>query len=888
MADAPETPLPAAQSIFAPNEKLDKINVAEEIKNSFLDYSMSVIISRALPDARDGLKPSQRRILFAMHELGVMPNRKTLKCARIVGETMGKYHPHGDQAIYPTLVHMAQPWAMRELLVEGQGNFGSVEGDPPASMRYTEARLAPLGAVLMTDMDRDTVDFVPNYDGEHQEPVVLPSAFPNLLVNGGTGIAVGMATNMAPHNLGEVIDGICAQIDNPGITTLQLMKFIKGPDFPTGCMLCGLEGIRQYFTTGRGSLKIRGKAGVEQLKGNREQIVITEIPYNVNRAVLVERIADLVNEKTLTDITAVRDESDENTRVVIELKRDAVAKVVINNLYKFTQLEASFAVNMLAIDRGRPKTLGLKELINCYIEHRREVIIRRTRFDLRKAEERAEILEGYLIALANLDDFIRIIRSSANREEARVKLLAYEFSRTVVEQLGILIRSEARLVNGRYAFSEAQANAILELRLYQLTGLERDKVQTEYTQLIERIKDLVDILAREDRVLTIIKTELQEIRAKYANPRRTDLVPDEGEIALEDLIANEGVIITITHKGLIKRTNFSSYRAQRRGGKGVIGMATRESAVVVEGEPDDFIEHLFSASTHDYLMFFTNTGRVYVERVYEIPDMARASRGRSIANLLELKADEKIAALIRIAGRNGPQNEDQTWEQPGFVFFATRKGTVKKTALADFANVNKGGIIAINIEPDDYLIDVRLTSGADEMLIITAEGMSIRFLEDEVRSTSRATFGVRGISLEASDTVVALTTVVADATLLVAGQNGIGKRTDFQEYRAQSRGGKGIITMKTTERTGPVVGALTVRDTDEIMLITTGGQMVRISVKGIRETGRNAQGVKLIDLDAGDQLQAIAPVISEEKEEPGEAPPAPVAPPEPPANPAAE
>src|SRR3984957_13343748 len=472
--DKPQFPV-GSTPLFAANEKVEKINVADEIKNSFLDYSMSVIISRALPDARDGLKPSQRRILYAMHELGVMPTRKTLKCARIVGETMGKYHPHGDMAIYPTLVHMAQPWAMREMLIEGQGNFGSVEGDPPASMRYTEARLRHLGAALMVDMDKDTVDFVPNYDESRTEPTVFPAAFPNLLINGGTGIAVGMATNMAPHNLGEVIDGICAQIDNPEITLEQLMQHIKGPDFPTGCMILGLEGIKQYFKSGRGSVRIRGKVGVEELKGGRESIIITAIPYNVNRATLVERIADLVNDKVITDITAVRDESDENTRVVIEIKRDAIAKVVINNLYQHTALETSFAVNALAIDHGRPKTLNLKELINCYIEHRREVVIRRTRFDLAKAEEKAEQLEAYLIALSNLDEFIRIIRSSRTREEARVKLLAFDFSRAQVEQFGIVIRDENRLANGRYSFSEAQANAILELRLYQLTSLEVDK-----------------------------------------------------------------------------------------------------------------------------------------------------------------------------------------------------------------------------------------------------------------------------------------------------------------------------------------------------------------------------------------------------------------------------
>jgi DNA gyrase subunit A len=749
-------------------------------------------------------------------------------------------------------------------------------------MRYTEARLTHLGGALMDDMDKDTVDFVPNYDERLTEPTVFPAAFPNLLVNGGTGIAVGMATNMAPHNLGEIIDGICAQIDNPQITVDELMRHVKGPDFPTGCAIIGLGGIKEYFSEkGRGTVKIRGKVGLEEIKGGREQIVITAIPYNVNRALLVERIAELVNEKVITDITAVRDESDENTRVVIEIKRDALPKVVINNLYEHTALETTFSVNSLAIDHGRPKTLGLKDLINCYIEHRREVIIRRTRFELRKAEDRAEILEAYLIALANLDEFIRIIRQSNTRDEARIKLLAFDFTGQQVERIGLVIRSEARLTNGRYSFSEAQADAILELRLYQLTGLEAGKIRAEYSQLLERIKDLLDILAKEARVFAIVKAELRAIKEKYATPRLTELLPEEGEIAIEDLIANEGVIITITHGGLIKRTNVSSYRAQRRGGKGVIGMTTRETSAT-PGETEDFIEHLFTASTHDYLMFFTNTGRGYVERVHEVPDMGRAAKGRSIANLLELKADETIAALIRIIAKTGPNKEDLTWTEPNFVFFATGKGTVKKTSLEDFANVRKGGIIAIGIEPGDALIDVKLTAGHDQVVLITREGQSIRFSEEEARPMGRPAGGVRGISLEPSDAVIALAVVVPDATLLVAGENGIGKRTDFGEYRLQSRGGKGIITMKTTDRTGNVVGALTVKDADEIMLITVAGQMVRTRVSDIREAGRNTQGVKLIDLEGQDKLKAIAPVISEEKEEAEEPePPPPPAPPAP-------
>ncbi|MBX3748119.1 MAG: DNA gyrase subunit A [Verrucomicrobiae bacterium] len=869
----PEPPPPpgTTPSLFAAGEKINRINVADEIKNSFLDYSMSVIVSRALPDVRDGLKPSQRRILYAMNELGVQPNRKHLKCAKIVGETMGNYHPHGDQAIYPTLVHMAQRWSMRERLVDGQGNFGSVEGDPPASMRYTEARLAPLGAVMMVDMDKDTVDFVPNYDETRTEPTVFPAAIPNLLVNGGTGIAVGMATNIPPHNLGEVIDGVCALIDNPDIGIDELSRHIQGPDFPQNCAVCGLEGIRNYFRTGRGSLKLRGKVGVEDLKGGRTQLVITDVPYLVNPAELEKRIAELVNEKTLTDISGMRNESDERTRLVIELKRDAVPKVVINNLYRLTQLETSFSVHLLAIDGGRPKTLNLKEILNCYIEHRREVVLRRTRFELREAERLAEKLEAYLLALAHLDDFIRIIRSSSNRDEARIKLLAYEFSRATVERLGILIRSEARIVDGRYAFTEAQADAILELRLYQLTALERDRVKGDYDELLARIRDLLDILAREARVLAIIKEELQAIRAKHATPRLTDIVPDEGEMLIEDLIANEAVIITITHNGLIKRTNVSSYRAQRRGGKGVIGMATRENSVV-EGDAADFIEHLFTAGTHDYLMFFTNTGRVYVERVHEIPDMGRASKGRSIANLLELRPDEKIAALIRIPSVVGPAKEDLTWKQPGHVFFATRRGTVKKTALEEFANVRKGGIIAIGIEDGDRLIEVLLTTGTDEVVLITSEGMSIRFPEEQVRSMGRPAAGVKGIALDGEDAVVALAIVNSQSKLLVAGENGVGKRTAFDEYRVQGRGGKGIITMKTTGKTGRVVGALSVLEQDDIMLITAGGQMVRIKVGDIRETGRNTMGVKLINLETTDRLQAIARVVAEEGDETPELP----------------
>lgn len=843
--------------MYTLNERVDKVDVSDEMSKSFLDYSMSVIISRALPDARDGLKPSQRRILFAMHELSLYPPRKPMKCAKICGDTSGNYHPHGEAVIYPTLVHMAQPWAMRDTLIDPQGNFGSVEGDPPAAMRYTEARFTPLGGTLLDDLEKDTVDLVPNYDERLTEPVVFPAAFPNLLINGGTGIAVGMATNIPTHNLSEVIDGICAQIDDPDITIEGLMSFIKGPDFPTGCLIQGTTGIRSYFETGRGSVRVRARVGTEEGKGGREAIIITEIPFGVNRAELVKRIAELVNEKVLTGISDVRDESDELTRVVIDLKRDGNPKVIINNLYKHTALESSFSANMLAIDHGKPRLLSLKDAITCYIEHRREVVLRRTRYLLRQAEIEAEKLEGFLIALANLDDFIRIIRDSRDRDDAREKLMAMSWTRQAVEQIGILIRSEARLVNGQYRFTEKQATSILDLRLYQLTGLERESIKSEYDALLETIKDLLDIIAKESRVLAIIKDEVREIQKKYGTPRRSQIVPAEGEIAIEDLIANEGVIVTLTHNGFIKRTAVSSYRAQRRGGKGVIGMTAREA----ENEEDsDFVEHLFTATTHDYLMFFTQSGRCYVERVFEIPEGSRTSKGRSIANLLELRNDEKIAATIRIQGQ---KNEEDTWSNQLHIVFATRSGIVKKSNLNDFKNIRKGGIIAIKIEEGDRLIDCKLTNGQDEIVLITHGGMSIRFHEEEMRDQGRDTVGVWGIRPEAKDFIVAAAVVDKAAQLLVAGENGLGKRTDFDEYRVQSRGGKGVITMKTNDKTGGVAGALTVRDADELMLITNKGKMVRTRIAEIRETGRNAQGVKLIDMREGEVLQGIAPVVSD-------------------------
>lgn len=841
------------------NDSIKPINVADELSQSFLEYSMSVIISRALPDVRDGLKPSQRRVLYAMRQLGVTPSKSHVKCAKIVGETMGNYHPHGDSSIYSTLVNMGQPWSMRELIVDGQGNFGSVEGDAPASMRYTEARLHPLGMAMMDDLDKDTVDFVPNYDGTLQEPSVMPSAFPNFLVNGGTGIAVGMATNLAPHNLGEVIDGICAMINDPNIDLPGLMQYIKGPDFPVACEIRGIRGIQDYFSTGRGSMRLRGKVEIEENENGKSMIIIREVPYGVNRAVLQTRIAELVNEKILTGISGMRDLSDEETRIEIELKRDARPQVVVNQLFKLTALETSFSVNMLAIHEKRPKQLSLKEAIDCYIEHRREVVIRRTRYLLGKAEERAELLEAYLLALGHLDDFIKIIRDSKNRDEARERLAAYEFSAKTAEGLGILLRSQAAVQGDKYVFSERQVNAILELRLYQLTGLERDKIKAEYDGILVEITDFLDILAREERVLTIIKDELQAIKAKYATPRKCPIVAEVGEVAMEDLIANDAMIVTLSHRGYIKRTPASEYRLQGRGGKGLKGMETKATAKDVE---DDFVEHLFSVQTHDYLLFFTNTGRLYVERVYELPEGSRTSVGRSIRNVLDLQPDEKIAAMLRLERTVDENGNDNTFrEDAGFVFFATRTGKVKKTALNDFRNYRKAGIIAIILEEQNELIGVRLTSGNDDVILVTHEGISLRFSEQDTRPLGRSSQGVMGIRPVEGDYVVGLSLVEEGHTLLVASENGLGKRTDFEEYRKQSRGGKGIITMKVTDKTGPLVGALSVEESHELMLMTSTGQSIRIRVSEVRTTGRNAQGVKLLTLKAGEKLQDISLVI---------------------------
>ncbi|MBL9115728.1 MAG: DNA gyrase subunit A [Verrucomicrobiaceae bacterium] len=845
------------------------ISVADEVKNSFLDYSMSVIISRALPDVRDGLKPSQRRILYAMHELNLYPPKKHVKCAKIAGDTSGNYHPHGEAVIYPTLVHMGQEWAMRETLIDPQGNFGSVEGDPPAAMRYTEARMTHLGGSLMNDMDKDTVDFVPNYDERLTEPTVFPAAFPNLIVNGGTGIAVGMATNMPPHNLGEVINGVCAQIDNPQITNAELLEFIKGPDFPTGCTIMGTQGIRDYMETGHGSVRMRGQAEIVE-NGNREQIVITEIPYNVNRADLEKKIAELANEKIIPEISSVRNESDERTRLVIDLKKDARPQVVLNNLYKHTELESSFSIHMLAIDGNRPRVFSMRDAISCYIEHRREVVVRRTKYLLGKAEVQAEKLEAYLLALGHLDDFIKIIRDSRNRDEARAGLRAYTFSTSTAEQLGILIRSQPSIQGDRYVFTDKQVDDILELRLYQLTGMERDKVKAEYDDILSTIKDLLDILANEHRVLSIIKDELNAIKAKHASPRLTRIEAVEGEIQSVDLIPNEAAIVTMTHLGSIKRTPTAEYRLQARGGKGLKGMETREAQS--EDEADDFVEHLFSAHLHDFLLFFTNTGRMYVERVYQLPQATRTGKGRSIKNVLNLRPEEKIASVLILKAKGA--EDDAMWAADRYVLFATKDGTIKKTALEEFKNYRKDGIIAIKLDEGNDLVDVVLTDGSKEVCLVTHEGMCVRFHETgddpaspNLRPIGRATAGVRGVMLDADDFLVSGVTNEEGTMLLVVSERGLGKRTPFEEYRLINRGGKGVITMNVTDKTGKVCAALAVRETDQLMLMTSKGQSVRIPVSTIRETGRNAQGVKLMNLRDGEIIQDVALVAADEVDE---------------------
>ena len=807
------------------NDRSEITSIVEIMQTAYIDYSMSVIISRALPDVRDGLKPVQRRILYAMLREGLLHNRNFDKCAGVVGEVLKNYHPHGDTSVYDTLVRLAQDWVMRYPLIIPQGNFGSIDGDPPAAYRYTECKLESISEELLRDIDEDTVDFVPNYKESTTEPSVLPAALPNLLMNGSTGIAVGMTTNIPPHNLSEIIDAACAIIDDPNISLDELIEIIPGPDFPGGGYVHGKSGIDSYLRTGRGIVRTRGVAEAFENNG-KEQIIISAIPYNVNRASLVVRIAELISDKAIDGISDLRDESTEITRIVIDLKRGAIPRVIINQLYKSTPLESSFGVILLALDNRRPKQMNIKEMISCYIDHRREVIYRRTQFKLNKAEARSHILEGFKIALDNLDDFVKIIRASKNREEAKQRLMA------------------------SYEITELQTNAILELRLYQLTGLERDKIEEEYAALMELIIYLRNILDNESRLLEVIKEELIEMKEKYGNPRRSQILTIDGDLRMEDIIPNEGCMITVTHKGFMKRTSLDEYRSQKRGGKGVIGSGQYE---------EDFVEQLFTASTHDYIMFFMNNGRVYVEKVYNLPEGSRTSKGRGLANILELQKDEKIAAMICV-------KDFDTSDQR--IVLATGKGVVKKTLLSDYRNHRKGGIIGINIDEGDTLIGARLTTGNDDIMLVTSSAQSIRFSEHDLRDQGRATRGVRGIKLKKeNDTVVAIEIVDETAKLLIAGANGLGKRTEFSEYRQQSRGGSGIIAIKSEQ----VVGALSVFDDDEIMMFTKKGQAVRSPIKDVRITGRAAAGVKLVNLSDGkDALIGISKVIASEEDEAGE------------------
>ncbi len=811
--------------MYSKNERVDPINIEEEMQKAYIDYSMSVIVGRALPDARDGLKPGNRRILYAMGDRGWTRSKPFVKCAKVVGEVIGNYHPHGDVAVYDTLVRMAQDFSMRYMLIDGQGNFGSIDGDPPAAYRYTECRLDRLAEEMLSDIEKNTVDMQPNYDDKLLEPKVLPARFPNLLVNGSTGIAVGMATNIPPHNLAEIVDATVHLIDHEDATVADLMQFVKGPDFPTGGMICGTAEIKKMYEGGRGLLKVRGHAGIEEGSQGKESIIISSVPYTVNKAALIENMAALVNDKRLEGISDIRDESDKDgIRVVIETKRGTAPKVILNNIYQHTQLASTFGAIMLAIDHGRPRVMNLKQMLQCYIEHRFEVFTRRFEFELEKAKARAHILEGLKIALDHLDAVVKIIRESKDRDQAREQLMK------------------------KFGLSEIQANAILDMRLYQLTGLERDKLEEEYRQLIMEINRLEDLLANPRKIYGVIKDDLLEVKRLYGDARRTEIVPDEGEISVEDLIADKGCIITLSHQGYIKRMPVATFRQQKRGGKGVVGMDTKD---------EDFVEEVFTASTHDYLLFFTAHGRVYWKKVYDVPEAGRAARGKALVNFLEISGDEKIAALIRV--REFPENQ--------YLVFATEKGIVKKTNLAAFGNPRAGGIIAIQIEEGDQLIGVRLTSGTNEAMLITRQGMSIRFSEEKLRDQGRDTVGVWGISLgKENDAVVAIEVVDPTHTLLCVAENGYGKRTNFDEYPSQNRGGKGVITMKTSDRNGVVVAAHAVHENDALMLITERGQMIKMAVKDIRTISRNTQGVRVINLDEGDRVVSATTVEPEDED----------------------
>ncbi len=807
-----------------PQENKTLVNIEQEMQTAYLDYSMSVIVGRALPDVRDGLKPVHRRILYAMFREGLLHNKKYSKSAGVVGEVLKKYHPHGDSAVYDTMVRMAQDFNMRYPLVDGQGNFGSIDGDPAAAYRYTEARLTKLAEEMLADIDKETVDFIPNFDDTTVEPSVLPTRVPNLLINGAAGIAVGMATNIPPHNLSEVIDGLVMMIDNPEVTVQELMTAIKGPDFPTAGFIHGLDGIRQAYMTGRGIVQMRARASIEEGKGDKESIIITELPYQVNKARLLEKIAELVQDKRITGIAEVRDESDrEGMRIVCELKRGEIANVVLNQLYKHTAMQSTFGVIMLALVNNQPRILNLRRLLSNFIQHRREVVVRRTRFDLRKAEERAHILEGLKIALENLDAVIALIKASRNPDEAKAGLMK------------------------KFKLSDPQAAAILDMRLQRLTGLERDKIIAEYEETLKEIARLNAILASDALVMQIIKDELIAIKTEYGDARRTEIVAETTEIGIEDIIKDEEMVITISHAGYIKRNPLTTYRAQRRGGKGKIGMETRE---------EDFVERLFMATMHSYILFFTNKGRVYWLKVHQIPEAGRQAKGKAIVNLIQIAQDERVTAALPV----------REFTPDHFILMATKKGIIKKTELESYSHPRPSGIIAITLEEGDELIAAEVTDGKRDVFLGTRDGLSIRFSESDVREIGRTGKGVIGIRLHGGNEVVGMEIVRDDSTILTVTENGYGKRSSLEDYRSQGRGGKGIITIKTTEKNGRVIGMAQVSEDDEILLITTNGKILRIKARGISVQGRNTQGVRLLDTEQGDKVASLAKVVEREEE----------------------
>jgi len=807
-------------------DKILPVTLEEEMKSSYIDYSMSVIVSRALPDVRDGLKPVHRRVLYGMHELGMGHNKPYKKSARIVGEVLGKFHPHGDSAVYDSMVRMVQEFSLRYPLVDGQGNFGSVDGDSPAAMRYTEVRLRRISEELLRDLDKNTVVFTPNFDDSLQEPTVLPSYLPTLLVNGASGIAVGMATNIPPHNLNEVIDGIIALIRNPELTNEKLMKYVIAPDFPTAGIIYGFEGVKSAYTTGRGRIVVRARANIETLKNNRENIIITELPYQVNKANLIEKIADLVRTGKITEISNLRDESDrDGMRVVVELKRDAQPAVVLNKLFKHTQMQTTFGVIMLALVNGIPKVLQLREMMQHFIDHRMDVLIKRTKYELDAAERRAHILEGYIIALDNIDAVIQTIKKSKDVETARKNLMK------------------------NFKLSEVQAKAILEMRLQRLTGLERKKIEDDYKETIKLIENLKGILSNEDRRDSIIKEELLDIKKRYGDERRTEIVYSTEDFSLEDIIAEEDVVVTISHNGFIKRFPVSGYRRQGRGGRGVTGAGTKD---------DDFIEHMFIASTHQYILFFTDKGKVYWLKVHELPEGGRATRGRSIINLLQKDKDENITAFVTV----------KEFSDDKYLVMATEKGTIKKTVLSSYGNVRKGGINAINLVKGDRLIEVMMTDGNNDIVLGTRNGFAIRFHEKDVRNMGRTATGVRGVRLSKDDIVVGMLVIKHQgATILVVTEHGYGKRSNIKDYRITRRGGKGVITVKTTPKVGKMIALMGVVDKDELVIITTKGMVIRQAVKNLRVIGRNTQGVKVINLKERDSIADIAKVVMEENDD---------------------